>query len=366
MTDQQLKRTPLYDTHKNLGGRIVGFAGWELPVRYGEVITEHKTVRESVGLFDVSHMGELWVRGPEAEKFLNYLTCNDLRNISDGQAQYTALTNEQGGIVDDIIIYRYSTEKYMVCVNASNADKDYGWICKHNQFDAEVENASVQFGQIALQGPKAVEVCQAVQADDLTGLKPFHFMESEIAGVPVIAARTGYTGEDGFEFFIPSDGVVPVWERLMAVGQEHGIAPIGLGARDSLRLEACFPLHGHELAEDITAVESGLKRFIRVDQDDFIGKGVIKQQIEEGAPRKRVGFIVKGRGVVREECVLQMDGRDIGVVTSGTMSPTLGQAIGLALVQTDSCGVGAAVQAIVRGRELECEIVKLPFYKRGR
>ena len=362
----ELRRTPLYQNHKDLGGKIVPFAGWELPVLYSSVVEEHKAVREKAGLFDVSHMGEIFVEGTEAEKALQYLTCNDVSKLVDGQAQYGAIINEKGGVVDDIIIYRYNSEKFLICVNASNADKDFAWFQDKNTFNCEFTNRSDDFGQIALQGPKAESIAAKLSPSfDVSELKYFHFTEGTLAGVPVILARTGYTGEDGFEFFVQADKTPELWNAVLEAGQGEGLIPAGLGARDSLRLEACYPLHGHELGDDISAIESGIGWTVKLDKGDFLGSDVLKDHKENGPPRRLKGFFLVDKGIVREESpIFSEDGQEIGVCTSGTKTPTIGKALGLALLNKGYTKLGTKIFAEVRGRKIQCEVVKTPFYKR--
>jgi aminomethyltransferase len=364
---EDLKRTPLFSAHQALGGKLVPFAGWELPVKYSDVAEEHRTVRQAAGLFDVSHMGEVEVVGKEAEAALEFLTCNAVKKLTDGKAHYSALINPNGGVVDDIIIYRFSKERFLVCVNASNADKDFAWMTKHNRFDAEFINRSAEFGQIALQGPKAEIILKTLAPESPAPyLKYFHFCEDLIAGTPVIVARTGYTGEDGFELFTPWHATQEVWNALLETGAQFGLIPCGLGARDSLRLEACYPLHGHELGDGITAIESDLGWIVKPEKGEFIGCSVLAEQKAHGAPRSLVGFYVNDKGIVREECEVQsLDGVKIGTVTSGTSTPTVGKALGMALIETKYATLGTKFNAVVRGRALQCEVVKKPFYKRA-
>ncbi len=342
------------------------FAGWELPVRYTDIIQEHKMVRSAGGLFDVSHMGEIFLNGPEARRALNYLTCNDLNVLEPWKAQYNAITNERGGIVDDIIVYMYSPERYMICVNASNTDKDFRWLCEHNDFDCRFENVSAHFGQIAVQGPKACELMETLCPKlRETGLKRFHFMEAEVDGTLATLARTGYTGEDGFEMFVAWDKTAALWDVLVAKGASFGIAPAGLGARDSLRLEACYPLFGHELREDVSAIESGLGWIVKPAKGDFIGRAPLVEQIEKGAARSLTAFEVMDSGIVREGAPLfSVEGEKIGEVTSGSKTPSLERPAGMALVQSDFAKPGTMVEAEVRSRRLRCRIVPRPLYKR--
>ena len=360
-----MQTTPLYERHKSLGGKIVTFAGWELPVQYqGGVIAEHTATRTKAGLFDVSHMGEIFVTGPEAIKALQYLTCNDVSTLYDGKAQYSAILNEKGGVVDDIIIYRYSDEKFLICVNASNADKDFAWFTSHNTFNAVFENKSSQYGQIALQGPLAESIVRKIpELATLAELEYFHFKEADVAGVTIIAARTGYTGEDGFEFFIPTAATESLWNLLLEVGGNDGLTPTGLGARDSLRLEACYPLHGHELSDDILATESGLGWIIKYAKGDFIGKKALETAKSAGSKRSLVGFYLTDAGIAREEQpIFDKDDNEIGVTTSGTKTPTVRKALGMALVDTKHSAVGSEVFIEVRGKKLAAQVVKKPFY----
>lgn len=361
-----MKTTPLYDMHKALGGKIVTFAGWELPVQYSGVIPEHTATRTKAGLFDVSHMGEIFVTGPEAEQAIQYLTSNNIATLTDGKAQYGAILNPKGGVVDDIIVYRYSKERYLICVNASNADKDFAWFTKHNKHNATFENKSASYGQIALQGPMAKKIVEAIPDMKVLGdLAYFHFKDISVAGVPVIAARTGYTGEDGFEFFIPWNDTVSIWKLLMEAGEQYGVTPCGLGARDSLRLEACYPLHGHELGDEISALESGLGWVIKFDKGEFIGKEALLKEKEQGAKRSLTAFYVTDPGIVREnEKVLDASGKEIGITTSGTKTPTVNRALGLALIDRNYSKAGSSFFVEVRGRKLACEATTKPFYKK--
>ncbi len=363
-----LKRTPLFEWHKNNGGKLVGFAGWELPVQYAGVIPEHKAVRERAGIFDVSHMGEIFVTGPEAEAALQYMTCNDVKALYDGKAQYSAILNEKGGVVDDIIIYRFSQTRYLLCVNASNAEADFDWLSKKNTFEAEFVNQSAEFGQIALQGPRAEKILAKICSDEkIIKLQYFHFGEAKLkaaAGeVRAIVARTGYTGEDGFELFVPWDATVSVWEALLEAGQPEGICACGLGARDSLRLEACYPLHGHELSTEFSALESGLGWAVKLDKGEFLGGKALNEEKSKGSSRALIGFFLDQAGIVRQgDRVLDLDGKELGVVTSGTKTPTVNRALGLALVDRGASRLDKEVLLEVRGKSLKGHVVKRPFY----
>jgi aminomethyltransferase len=364
-----MKRTTLYDEHVRLGGKMVEFAGWEMPVQYSGVIAEHCNVRERVGIFDVSHMGEIWVTGPEAQSALDFLTCNKVASLVDGKAQYSALLNEKGGVIDDIIVYRFSSERFLLCVNASNADADFEWMKAKNPTSAVITNASAEYGQIAVQGPRAIElVAPLVKGADLLQVKPFHFIEADLLGTRVIIARTGYTGEDGVEIFIKQDRTLDLWRLLLEHGQSYGVLPCGLGARDSLRLEASYPLHGHELSPDISALESGLGWIIKFDKGDFIGREVLLAEKEKGVARKLVGFFLDDAGIARQGDTLVIPGSSdtVGVVTSGTKTPTVQRALGMALLATPYAAVDTQIAVVVRGREIKGHVVSLPFYKRAK
>jgi aminomethyltransferase len=296
------------------------------------------------------------------------MTCNKVSSLYDGKAHYSAILNERGGVVDDIIVYRCSQERFLICVNASNADKDFEWLTKHNPTDATIVNASAEYGQIAVQGPKAIElVTPLVAGADLSTLKYFHFVECEILDSPVIVARTGYNGEDGVEIFVKAEKTVEVWRLLLENGAVQGVLPCGLGARDSLRLEAALPLHGHELDEDITALESGLGWIVKFDKGDFIGKEALLTQQAAGLPKKLVGFYLDEAGIARQgDTVSAPDGTPIGVVASGTKTPTVNKALGMAFVETPYAALDTKITFVVRGRAIAGHVVPLPFYKRSK
>jgi aminomethyltransferase len=359
-----LKRTPLYEEHLKLNGKIVPFAGWELPVQYSGLIEEHHAVRQACGVFDVSHMGEILAAGPEACRSLDYLTCNNVAALTPGRAHYNAIINANGGVVDDIIIYCLDQEKYFVCVNAANCAKDFAWFKDHNTFNCSYTNLSAQYGQLALQGPRAVSVIESLDGGaGLAQLKYFSFEKRKLLGIEVLAARTGYTGEDGFELFIPWDKTALIWQAFIATGK---VKPCGLGARDTLRLEACYPLHGHELGDEISALESGLGWIVKFEKACFMGREVLERQKKDGPERSLAGFHVLDPGIVRHADVLENSaGQTIGLVTSGTKTPTLNTALGLGLVQSKYSAVGTEIFALVRGRKLKCQVVKKPFYKKN-
>lgn len=356
-----LKRTPLFDAHVALGAKMVPFAGWEMPVQYEGILSEHIAVRNGAGLFDVSHMGQIEVKGLEAEQAINYLTCNDVSLIEDGRAQYSAFLNENGGIVDDLIVHRNSPNNYLLCVNASNLEKDYQWLIKNNKFDAEIKNSSDDYAQLALQGPGAAKALSEALGFELSSIKRFAFSESVFFDEKVLIARTGYTGEDGCELYIPEAAATKFWDALVSL---ESVVPCGLGARDTLRLEACYPLHGHEISDSINPLEAKLNWIVRLGSGDFIGREALLQIKESGISRKLIGFKVEGRGIVRDGAELFDEAGDlIGFVTSGTKTPSFEKPIGMALVAKGSAKVGSNITARVRGRDVQLLVIKLPHYK---
>ncbi len=374
MADQHpeaLKRTALHDRHVTLGARIVPFAGWEMPIQYEGILAEHRAVRTAAGLFDLGHMGQVNVTGADALEFLQYTTTSDIERLSPGEAIYGLLPNDHGGVVDDIIVYRQPAghDGYMVVVNASNTDKDVArWQelrRRRSDLDVTVSDISNQLGMIAIQGPNAVEIVNIVAASPVDDIPYFAWSEGEIAGVPCRIARTGYTGEDGFEFYAPNGRIGEIWDALLEEGKPLGIAPIGLGARDTLRLEARMPLYGQELGDDISPYEAGLGWAVSLTKGDFVGRGPMAEVKAEGAKRRTVGFTTTGRsGAPRTHCAVQVEGQTVGEVTSGTFSPTLGKNIGLALIDRACAGVGKPLEIVVRGKPVEAVQVKTPFYKR--
>jgi aminomethyltransferase len=366
------RRTPLYERHVALGARIIPFAGWLMPVQYSGILNEHRTVRNQAGLFDLGHMGQVDVRGAGAMAFLQYVTTNDVASLAPGEAQYSLLTNDQGGVVDDIIVYRNpSGDGYMVVVNAANREKDVGWLeqnrAKRADLDVRLADISNRTGMIAIQGPAAERITQRLTPADLSALPYFAWIESTVAGVPARIARTGYTGEDGFEFYTELGDIGRVWDALLAVGEQDGIVPVGLGARDTLRLEARMPLYGQELADDISPLEAGLGWAVKLDKGEFVGREHVAAMKEAGPPRRTVGFKLTERGgAPRTHYAVKAEGRDVGHVTSGALSPTLGENIGLALVDAAAAGVGKPLEIVIRDRTVPAVQVKTPFYKRPR
>ncbi len=363
---EMLKRTPLYEVHKKLGARLVEFGGWEMPVQYAGVMEEHRAVRERVGLFDISHMGEIFVTGEKAQEFINYLTTNDIRRISDGGCQYATCCYDNGGVVDDVISYQYNPKKYLVVVNASNTDKDFEWFQKQNQFGVKIENKSPEYCQLALQGPLATKVLAKVMDVSFNALKYYSFCETKLQGKNIILSRTGYTGEDGFEIYGAATDALFLWETLMSAGKEEGIASIGLAARDTLRLESAYSLYGHEISDTINPLEARLGWVVRLDKLDFIGKKSLERIKTEGIKRKIIGIEMIEAGVPRQGYKIFVGDKEVGVVTSGTFSPTLQKGIALALVDAKETSDSGELTIMVREQKRKVRYVPLPFYKRGK
>ena len=360
-------KTPLYDAHVKAGGKIVPFAGYLLPVQYGTgVITEHMAVREKAGLFDVSHMGEVLCQGKDALANLQKLLTNDFTNMVDGQARYSPMCNENGGTVDDLIVYKREDNDYFIVVNAANKDKDYQWMLDHQFGEVTFTDASSEYGQIALQGPKAMEILKKLTAEENIPKKYYHAVfDTEVAGIPCIISKTGYTGEDGVELYLASENAEKMWDALLEAGKDEGLIPCGLGARDTLRIEAAMPLYGHEMDDEISPLETGLKFAVKMGkEEDFIGK---KAMEERGEPKiTRIGLKVTGRGIIREHQDIYIGEKKIGHTTSGTHCPFLGYPIAMALVDAGSVEIGNKVEVDVRGRKVEAEVIALPFYKRAK
>ena len=359
-------KTPLYDAHVKAGGKIVPFAGYLLPVQYGTgVIKEHMAVRTQAGLFDVSHMGEVLCEGKDALANLQMLLTNNFDNMVDGQARYSPMCNEKGGTVDDLIVYKKADEKYLIVVNAANKDKDYEWMLTHQFGEVTFKDVSDQYAQLALQGPKALDILKKLTAEENIPEKNYYAVfDAEVAGIPCIVSRTGYTGEDGVELYLESSKAEKMWDVLLENGKEEGLIPCGLGARDTLRMEAAMPLYGHEMDDETTPLETGLKFAVKMKKEEFIGKKALEEQ---GEPKRtRVGLKVTGRGIIREHQDVYLNGEQIGCTTSGTHCPYLGYPISMALVESGSVELGTVVQVEVRGRQVEAEVVALPFYKRNK
>jgi len=363
-----LRRTPFYDLYSAYAeSRCIDFGGWELPVQFTGIVKEHEAVRQQAGLFDVSHMGEFMVIGSGAEAFLQKMTTNDVSRLTDGAAQYTLLCYPNGGVVDDLLVYRLSEGHYMLVVNASNIDKDFQWLQEHltSEFgEVTLTNVSDETLLLALQGPLAETILAEVTDAPISVLKPFHFIErATVCGVEVLISRTGYTGEDGFEIYAPLEGAETLWNGLLAAGAPHGLTPAGLGARDTLRFEAKLPLYGQELSADITPLEAGVQFFVKLDKIDFIGRDALIQQKETGIPRRLVGLEMIDRGIPRSHYPVWADGVKIGEVTTGTQSPTLKRNLGLALIDAAYSEIGTEVYVEIRGKQLKAVVIKAPFYK---
>jgi aminomethyltransferase len=359
-----LKRTALNGLHKSLGAKMVEFGGWEMPVEYSGIIQEHLAVRNTAGLFDVSHMGEIEISGPHALSLLQHITCNDASRLRDFQAQYSALMHPKGSSVDDCVVHRLTQERYLICVNAANTDKDFDWIVEHNSVGAEVRNVSSEYSQLALQGPRAAEIVAKVSSVNLSGLKYYWFCRARFCDVGGLLARTGYTGEDGFEFyFAPSDSE-RVWTTLIEAGKSAGLVPAGLGARNTLRLEAGYPLYGHELDEDTTLLEANLGWITKLEKGEFIGRDALIEQRARGTRKKLVGFEMTGQGIARDGYDLYVASELAGRVTSGSYAPFLKKNIGMAYTSSPLASPGSEVEIEIRGRRAGARIVPLPFYKR--
>ncbi|MDR3543549.1 MAG: glycine cleavage system aminomethyltransferase GcvT [Desulfosporosinus sp.] len=362
----ELKRTPLYEEHRSAKAKLIDFGGWELPVQYSGVIEEHQTVRTKAGLFDVSHMGEIVVDGKEALEFVQMLITNDVRKLEDGKILYSPMCYPDGGIVDDLLVYRYDTTHFFLVVNASNTDKDFSWMLELSKsFDVSVHNVTDQYAQLALQGPLAETILQRISNVNLSQIKYYTFAHGELDGVQCLISRTGYTGEDGFEIYLSPEYAGVLWRKIIEVGAPDGVEPIGLGARDTLRFEACLPLYGNELGAEISPLEAGLGCFVKLDKAAFIGRDALRTQKEEGIPRKLVGLEMIGRGIARSHYPLQKNGVEIGFVTSGSFSPTLNKNIALGLIPTDQVVQGDVLDVLIRGKPVQAKIISPLFYKRS-
>jgi len=361
-----LRTTPLNSVHRALGAKMVDFGGWDMPVQYSGIIEEHNAVRRSVGLFDVSHMGEIEIRGPEAGAFTDFVTTNHARKLKLGQAHYSALLYDHGGAVDDILVHKVAEDHFFLCVNASNQDKDYGHIRAHNRFDCQVDFASERYAQLAIQGPKALATLQKLTAVDLAPIRYYWFTDDEVAGSPARIARTGYTGEDGFEIYIPPGEAERIWKQVMEAGAEFGIKPAGLGARNTLRLEAGMALYGHELDASISPLEAGLDWIVKFDKGDFVGRDALLQQRESGLKRKLVGFNMSGRSIGRDGYEVWLDGSAAGWVTSGSPSPTLNRNIGMCYLPAPRAVPNQTIQVMIRNQPVDAVTAPTPFYKRAK
>jgi aminomethyltransferase len=367
----ELKRTPLNSAHRRLGGRMVEFGGWDMPVQYAAgTMTEHLRTRTHAGLFDVSHMGEIDVRGPEAISFVNRLTSNDASKLVNGQAQYSALTTPEGTVIDDLLVYRFAEDHLLLVVNAGTTDKDWDWIKSHHgDENVELQNVSSDYCQIAVQGPDALSILQKLTAVPLSEVKYYHFREAPVDGVASIVSRTGYTGEDGFEVYAAAEKGEQIWNKMLDAGNygsDTGVLPCGLAARNTLRLEAGMALYGHEIDESTTLLEANLGWICKLNKGEFIGREALAKQKEAGVQRRLVGFELTERGIARDEQEVVIDGARVGKVTSGSPAPYLKKNIGMAYVPTEVANEGQQIQIDVRGKLIGAQIVKTPFYKRAK
>jgi aminomethyltransferase len=361
-----LKRTPLWERHRALGGKMVSFGGWDMPVEYSGLADEHRAVRTRAGLFDVSHMGEIRVRGPKAFETVQRLTCNDVAALDDGKAQYSAFLTEQGTFVDDLLTYRIAPDDYLLVVNAANTPKDVAWAKRQESPGAAVEDESAIWAQLSLQGPLAERVLQPLTDVKLADVGYYRFLAGHVAGVTALVSRTGYTGEDGFEVYVHSDRAGAVWDAILEAGRPHGVIPAGLGARDTLRLEATLALYGNDIDDTTTPWEANLGWIVKMKKGDFTGREALAKQKEAGITRRLTGFEVTGRGIARHGYPVSVDDASgpVGVVTSGTQTPTVGKAIGLAYVPAGRVTPGTPLAIDVRGRPVAARVVPTPFYKR--
>jgi len=359
-----MKKTPLYEKHVQLKGKIIDFGGWALPVEYSGIIPEHEAVRKKAGIFDVSHMGEITVKGEDSEKFLQMVLTNDISSLNNNQIAYTVMCYPHGGVVDDLLVYKYSSMDYLLVVNASNTEKDFSWL-KENLFgETEILNVSESYAQIALQGPSAQTILQRVTEKDLNEIDFYYFSDNvHIGNIKALVSRTGYTGEDGFEIYFDSNKAEEMWDIISEAGKDT-LMPAGLGARDTLRFEAALSLYGHELDENITPLEAGLGFCVKLNKDNFIGRESLAKQKSEGLKRKLIGFEMLDRGVPRSNYEVYAEGRKIGYVTTGSFSPTLKKNIGLALVDSSYAKEGTEIEVVIRNKILKAKVIKKPFYSK--
>ena len=362
----ELKRTPLFDCYAKYGGKTIDFGGWELPVQFSSIKEEHDAVRNRAGLFDVSHMGEIFVEGPGAKAYLQKLLSNDISKIAIGSAQYNAMCYENGGVVDDLLTYHLDDNRYLLCVNAANIEKDFEWMLSQKFGDVTITNKSNDYAQIALQGPLAEEVLQTLTSENLVNIKYFKFKDDvEVLGHSVLVSRSGYTGEDGFEIYGTPEAIIDLWDKILEAGKEKGVVPAGLGARDTLRFESCLPLYGQELSAQITPLEAGIGFAVKLNTD-FIGRDALAAQKEAGLKRKLVGIEMIGKGIPRHGYKVWKDGQQIGKVTTGTQSPMTKRNIGLALMDASLATIGTELEIEIRGKFIPAVVVETPFYKRAK
>jgi aminomethyltransferase len=360
-----LKTTALHAMHRRMGAKMVDFGGWDMPLQYSGILEEHRAVRSAVGLFDVSHMGEIEIQGLEAGALTDHVTTNSVQKLRPRQAQYSGLLYDHGGFVDDVLVHKISADHYFLCVNASNQEKDYQHIATANKLRASVELTSDRYTQLAIQGPKALATLQKLTATDLAAIRYYHFVDGSIAGIPARIARTGYTGEDGFEIYFAPEHSERVWTDILDAGQQYGIKPCGLGARNTLRLEAGMALYGHEIHSTITPFEAALDWIVKLDKGEFIGRAALVRQKEQGVTRKLTGFEMTGRGIGRDDYEVFLDGTPAGWVSSGGPSPTLNKNIGMCYLPSDRAKPGQRIQIVIRNQAVDAVTVPVPFYKRA-
>lgn len=364
---ESVKRTALYNAHVKYGGKIVDFAGWELPVQYEGILAEHEAVRNHAGLFDVSHMGEVDVIGPGAFAFVQNLVTNDISVLVDNQVIYTLMCYPDGGVVDDLLVYKFDDNHFYLVINAGNADKDYQWMLDNKgDYEVDLKNISSEISEVALQGPKAEEILQKLTKTDLSGIKFFYCnREVVIEGVKCLVSRTGYTGEDGFEIYTTNDSIEKIWDKILEIGKEYGLMPCGLGCRDTLRFEAALPLYGNEISSTITPLEAGLGYFVKLSKESFIGKDALVKQKEIGLSRKTIGFEMLDRAIPRHGYSVMSNGIEIGFVTTGNFSPTLKKNIGIAIIDAKYAEIGNEIQVFVRNKPVKAIITSKKFYTKN-
>jgi aminomethyltransferase len=361
-----MKKTKFYNIHKNLGAKIVEFAGYEMPIQYSSIIAEHKTVRNSVGVFDVSHMGEVFVSGSSALDFVQYITVNDASKLSEGRVQYSAMCYPDGGIVDDLLVYRLGENDFMLVINASNIDKDFKWMNDNNKFDVTLKNRSDDYSLLAVQGPRSKDVLKKITDADLDKLEYYHFIKTKVAGTDMILSRTGYTGELGYELYFTGDEKTAenIWQKVFDAGKEFNIQPAGLAARDSLRLEMGFCLYGNDIDQTTNPLEAGLGWITKLSKQEFVGKESLSLAKSEGLKRKLCGFISDEKIFPRHGYDIRSDGKTIGKLTSGTVSPVLDKPVAMGYVEKDFCTEGTEVLLAIRGKEIPARVVIIPFIKK--
>lgn len=361
-----LRATPLNSVHRALGAKLVDFGGWEMPLQYAGILEEHRAVRASVGLFDVSHMGEIEIRGREAGRFADFVTTNYASKLAVGQIHYAGLLYEHGGFVDDILVHKVADDHYFLCVNASNQEKDFEHIRALNRFEAEAEFASNRYAQLAIQGPRARVTLQKLTPVELAAIRYYWFTDGPVAGTPARIAHTGYTGEDGFEIYVDPAQAGRIWDEVLRAGAEFGVQPCGLGARNTLRLEASMALYGHEIDASTSPFEAGLEWIVKLDKGEFVGRAALARQRQEGVRRRLAGFEMRGRGIGRDGYEVLIDGAPAGWVTSGSPSPTLNKNIGLCYLPAAQAQPGRAIQIVIRNQPVDAMTVKTPFYRRAK